>query len=112
MLTRRSFLGIVAASVALPRAPGAAQQNGEWPSAVCDLHFHMRGNPAANLAHLDGAGIAKANLLTRANAVEQVTAVQAAAPGRFTWFASGDFSKPETADALTAAIKSGARGFG
>ena len=112
MLTRRGFLGIAAASIALPRWVRAPQQNGEWPSPVFDLHFHMRGSPAANLAHLDGAGIAKANLLTRATAAEQVAAVQSAAPGRFTWFASADLSRPESGDALTQAIKNGARGFG
>jgi len=53
----------------------------------------MRGQPAANLAHLDGAGIAKANLLTRATGAEQVAAVQAAAPGRFIWFASADIAQ-------------------
>ena len=68
--------------------------------------------PADNLAHLDGAGIAKANLLTRATAAEQVGALQAAAPGRFTWFASADIARPENIEALTQAVKSGARGFG
>jgi predicted TIM-barrel fold metal-dependent hydrolase len=111
-LTRRGFLGIVGASIALPRWAGAAQQNGEWISPVFDLHFHMRGSPAANLAHLDGAGIAKANLLTRATAAEQFAAVQSAAPGRFTWFASADLSQPESVAALNHAIKNGARGFG
>jgi uncharacterized protein len=72
----------------------------------------MRGQPAANLAHLDGAGIAKANLLTRATAAEQVAAVQAAAPGRFIWFASADVAQPASIDTLTQAVRSGARGFG
>jgi uncharacterized protein len=112
MLSRRSFLEMAVASAVLPRWTRGLQQPGEWGSPVFDLHFHMRGRPADNLAHLDGAGIARANLLTRAAAVEQVAAVQAAAPGRFTWFVSADPSKPENIDALTAAIKSGARGFG
>jgi uncharacterized protein len=113
MLTRRNLLGIASAAIALPHFARGAQQPGVWPSPVLDLHFHMRPQPAANIAHLDGAGITKANLLTRATSAEQVTAVQAAAPGRFTsWFVSGDLSKPETVDVLTAAIKAGARGFG
>ena len=61
---------------------------------------------------LDGAGIAKANLLTRAGARDLVKAVQAAAPGRFTWFSSADVTKPEAEAALTEAVKDGARGFG
>ena len=112
MLTRRTFLGMTAAAVVLPCGARGAQQVGEWISPVLDLHFHMRGRPADNIAHLDGAGIAKANLLTRATAAEQVAAVQSAAPGRFTWFASADLSRQESVDALTEAIKSGARGFG
>jgi predicted TIM-barrel fold metal-dependent hydrolase len=73
----------------------------------------MRPQPAANLAHLDGAGVTKANLLTRgATAVDQVKAVDAAAPGRFTWFNSFDVTKPEAEQMLTQAIKDGAQGFG
>src|SRR3954468_15530338 len=118
MITRRSFLGAIAASLTVPRLNAAdlsfveSPQAGEWGSPVLDLHFHMRGQPAQNLAHLDGAGIAKANLLTRANAAEQVAALQAVAPGRFTWFASADFAQPAGVEALTQAVKSGARGLG
>jgi len=119
MISRRSFLGALGASLAVPglRAAGhdafdQAQPAGEWGSPVLDLHFHMRGQPAANLAHLDGAGIAKANLLTRATGAEQVAAVQAAAPGRFIWFASADIAQPANIEALTQAVKNGARGFG
>ena len=61
------------------------------------------GQPAANLAHLDGAGIARANLLTRATGAEQAAALQAAAPGRFTWFASADVVAAGRSDALTKA---------
>jgi len=112
MLSRRKFLGVVAASVALPSVSLRGQQSNEWGSPVFDLHFHMRPQPPANLAHLDGAGIARANLLTRATAAEQVAAVQSAAPGRFTWFASADVAQPDSVQALTQAVKNGARGFG
>jgi uncharacterized protein len=112
MLTRRRFLGLVAASVTLPHVSTHGRQSDEWGSPVFDLHFHLRAQPAANLAHLDGAGITKANLLTRATAADQVSAVQSAAPGRFTWFASADVSQPASVDSLTQAIKSGAQGLG
>jgi uncharacterized protein len=72
----------------------------------------MRGQPAANIAHLDGAGIAKANLLTRATANDQIRAAHAAAPDRFTWFCSADPSSSENIDALMQSVKSGARGLG
>ena len=112
MLNRRQFLGVVGAAVSLPAFARHESQPGEWGSPVFDLHFHLRAQPAQHLAHLDGAGIAKANLLARATVAEQVAAAQAAAPGRFTWFASADVGQPAGIDALTQAVKNGARGFG
>jgi predicted TIM-barrel fold metal-dependent hydrolase len=112
MISRRAFLETVSAAIALPALGGQTATANEWGSPVFDLHFHMRPQPAANVAHLDGAGITKANLLTRATAAEQVAAIEAAAPKRFTWFASSDITKPEAEQALTAAIKAGAQGFG
>src|SRR5215510_1175422 len=88
-MNRREFLESLAAAAVVPRFAGQARSS-EWGSPVFDLHFHLRPQPAGNLAHLDGAGIAKANLLTRAGALEQVKALQAVAPGRFTWFSSYD----------------------
>ena len=117
---RRTFLESLAATVALPAvtsrlAPALAAQSpaaSEWGSPVFDLHFHMRQQPAATLAHLDGAGVTKANLLTRAGSLEQVKATMGAAPGRFTWFNSYDVSKPDAEQVLTQAVKDGAQGFG
>jgi uncharacterized protein len=109
-MNRREFLESLAAAAVLPSF--ARQTPGEWGSPVFDLHFHMRPQPAANLAHLDGAGVTKANLLTRAPAVDQVNAIAAAAPGRFTWFSSYDVTKPDAEQVLTQAVKAGAQGFG
>jgi len=109
-MKRREFLELAAAAVpalALP-APGE-----EWGTPVFDLHFHLRPQAASNLRHLDGAGIAKANLLTRGEtAGEDVKALEAAAPGRFTWFHSYDVSRPDAEAVLTRAVKAGAQGFG
>jgi len=110
-MNRREFLETVAAAAVLPIAGGQAPA-GEWGSPVFDLHFHLRPQAAANLAHLDGAGIAKANLLTRGGALDQVKAIDAAAPGRFIWFTSADVTKPDAERTLTQAVKSGAQGFG
>jgi len=107
---RREFLETVAAAVVLPMLPRGDAD--EWGTPVFDVHFHLRAQPAANLAHLDGAGIAKANLLTRGRALDQVKALQATAPGRFTWFNSYDVTRPDAELVLTQAVKSGAQGFG
>jgi hypothetical protein len=93
-MNRREFLETVAAAAVLPTL-GRQDSANEWGTPVVDLHFHLRPQPAANLAHLDGAGIAKANLLTRGRALDQVKALQAAAPGRFTWFSSYDVTQPD-----------------
>src|SRR6266850_5383859 len=110
MINRREFLGTVAAVVPALRWQGTPAN--EWGAPVFDLHFHLRPQPAANLAHLDGAGITKANLLTRGRVLDQVKALQAAAPGRFTWFNSYDVTQPDAEQVLTQAVKSGAQGFG
>jgi predicted TIM-barrel fold metal-dependent hydrolase len=111
MITRRAFLETIASAAAVP---ALARQNApnEWGSPVFDLHFHLRPEPAGNLAHLDGAGITKANLLTRGAALDRVKAVQDAAPGRFTWFNSYDVAQPDAEQVLTQAVKQGAQGFG
>jgi predicted TIM-barrel fold metal-dependent hydrolase len=43
---------------------------------------------------------------------EQVKAVNALAPGRFTWFNAVDITRPEAEAQLTQAVKDGAQGFG
>ena len=110
-MNRREFLETVAAAVVVP-AIGQQGPANEWGSPVFDLHFHLRPQPAANLAHLDGAGVTKANLLTRGRALDQVKAIEAAAPGRFTWFNSYDVMQPDAEQVLTQAVKNGAQGFG
>ena len=82
MLNRREFFEAVAAAAAV--LPLGQESAHEWGSPVFDLHFHIRPQLAGNIAHLDGANVTKANLLTRGRVLDQVKAVQAAAPGRFT----------------------------
>jgi uncharacterized protein len=110
-MNRRQFLEAVAAAAVLPIARQGVPAN-EWGSPVFDLHFHLRAEPASAIAHLDGAGVTQANLLTRGPVLEQVQALQAAAPGRFTWFNSYDVTRPDAEQVLTQAVKAGAQGFG
>jgi predicted TIM-barrel fold metal-dependent hydrolase len=110
-MNRREFLETVAAT-AVPALAGTDATR-EWGTPVFDLHCHLRAQPAANVAHLDGAGITRANLLTRGDVREQVKALRAAAPGRFpTWFHSYDVTRPDAERVLTQAVKDGAQGFG
>jgi len=111
-MNRREFLETVSAAAVLPAFARQQSSSNEWGSPVFDLHFHLRPQPAGNIAHLDGAGVTKANLLTRGDAAEQVKALNAAAPGRFTWFNSYDVTKPDAEQMLTQAVKAGAQGFG
>jgi len=111
-MNRREFLESVGAAAVLPAFGRQQASSNEWGSPVFDLHFHLRPQPASNIAHLDGAGVTKANLLTRADAAEQVKALNAAAPGRFTWFNSYDVTRPDAEQMLTQAVKAGAQGFG
>ena len=110
-MNRREFLETIAVAAVAP-ALGRQDPANEWGSPVFDLHFHLRPQPASNLAHLDGAGVTKANLLTRGGAAAQVKALDAKAPGRFTWFNSYDVTKPDAEQVLTQAVKNGAQGFG
>jgi predicted TIM-barrel fold metal-dependent hydrolase len=77
------------------------------------MHFHIRRAPELNIAHQTGAGIAAANVLTPASLGSTAAAMQAQNPTLFpSWFASTDVTKPEAAQLLTQAVKSGAKGFG
>ena len=111
MLNRRQFLGMAAAA-STAKTLIDAQQSYEWGGPVLDIHLHLRPNGESNLAHIDGSGVTKAVLLTRADAVEQAKALAEKHPGRFVWFVSADVTKPETAGVLTKAVKDGALGMG
>jgi predicted TIM-barrel fold metal-dependent hydrolase len=111
MVTRREFLESLTATATLPfiRSQGTQDQ---WGVPIFDLHHHLRPVAANNIAHLDGAGITKANLLTRGAAQDAVKALETLAPGRFTWFNAVDITRPEAEAQLTQAVKDGAQGFG
>jgi len=109
MINRRQFLSTAAAA---PAASLLAQQSYEWDGPVLDIHLHLRANGESNLAHINGSGVTKAVLLTRAQGVEQARALVEKYPGRFVWFVSADVTKPESAALLTQAVKEGALGMG
>jgi predicted TIM-barrel fold metal-dependent hydrolase len=115
MINRRQFSQAVAGMLAASRVQYAQTPTPvTWAGAsIVDCHHHLRPSPEANIAHLDGAGISNAQALARANSAEQMQTLEAKYPGRFlAWFASTDITKPEAADLLTKAVKSGATGLG
>jgi predicted TIM-barrel fold metal-dependent hydrolase len=109
---RRTVLAGIGAMAAVPAVARADQAAPMWPSPVMDMHFHMRPDPAANIAHLDGCGVTQANLLTQGPVAAQVRDLQAQYPKRFVWFASTDITKPDAEAILTQAVKDGAGGLG
>ena len=109
-LDRRNFLKGIAASATLTCLKAAPEDL--WGGPVLDLHFHMRRTPEDNAAHLDGCGVSNANLLTNSGAAERVHDIRTRYPGRFTWFASADITRPEAEKQLTEAVKAGAGGLG
>jgi uncharacterized protein len=109
MINRREFIG--AAAVA-STASLTAQQGYEWGGPVLDIHLHLRPDGESNVAHINGSGVTKAVLLTRASDVERSRELAQKHPGRFVWFVSADVTKPESAAVLTKVVKDGALGLG
>jgi predicted TIM-barrel fold metal-dependent hydrolase len=110
-MDRRTVLVSLAAAAAA--SPLKAQEAPNWGAPVIDMHFHMRATPALNIAHQQGAGVTAANLLTRGDAAPAVAALQAQNARMFPcWFGATDVTKPDAAQILTQAVKSGAKGFG
>ena len=106
-------MGVMAAAPAWAQGAAAPGDVPHWSAPVIDMHFHMRRDPAANVAHQQGAGVTAACLLTRTGAEEEIHALQAANPGMFPCYMVGyDVTKPDAEQVLTAAVKAGARGIG
>src|SRR3954470_13486711 len=110
-MNRRTFLrsAIAVAAGARLRGQGAAS---EWDGPVMDIHLHLRQNADGNVHHIEGAGVAKAVLLSSAAAAAHAKEIIAAYPGRFVWFASTDVTQPDAIERLRAALQEGAMGLG
>jgi hypothetical protein len=81
-----------------------AQAESEWGAPVIDIHHHWRPEPDANLRHVNGAGIARAVLLTPA---AQDAGASAMSTARFVRFTSVNAA---AADAVEQLRKSAAGG--
>src|SRR5208282_5420142 len=68
MIDRRQFIGAAAAA---STASLMAQQTFEWGGPALDIHLHLRADGESNVAHIEGSGVTKAVLLTRAQDVDR-----------------------------------------
>src|SRR5438445_654727 len=64
------------------------------------------------LAHINGAGVTKAVLLTRADIAEHSKVVVTQNPERFVWSVSTDVTKPDAIEILRRNLAAGAIGLG
>ncbi len=112
-MTRRGFTSLIAGA-ACTAGVVRGQSAEPWAGdSIVDCHHHMRATPEASIAHMDGCRISNALFLTRETAADRVRAAREKFPGRFLgWFAAADITKPGAEEVLTAAVKSGAGGFG
>lgn len=111
--TRRDFARTVAGAICSATAIHGQSAEPWAGDSVIDCHHHLRPTPEANIAHLDGCRMSNALALTREGSADRIRAIGAQYPGRFLgWFAATDITKPTAEELLTAAVKSGASGFG
>jgi predicted TIM-barrel fold metal-dependent hydrolase len=103
-MNRRNFLLAPALATLAQDTPP------KWPNPVIDVHFHPRPTPEANAAHLDGAGVDRAVLLTNITREADAKAAIAKYPKRFVRFTAMDANKLDI-DALRASAR-GALGLG
>jgi hypothetical protein len=101
VINRRQLLG-AAAVVAAARLSG--QSVNEWGGPVLDMHLHFRQNDG-NLAHIEGCGVTKANLLTPAASDADAQAAIAKHPGRYVRFVSANITEPGGIDQLRQGAK-------
>jgi predicted TIM-barrel fold metal-dependent hydrolase len=111
-VNRRQFLQTAAALAAVQRTRAQGAATDEWGGPVIDIHLHLRQTMDGNVAHMNGAGVARAVLLAGVASEAHAKEVAAASPGRFERFASINVTEPDAVDRLRAAIKNGAIGFG
>jgi len=108
-MLRRQFIQSVLATAA--GSVGAAGDT-PWGSPVLDIHLHPRRENAAEIDHLDGAGVRKAVLLPGGGSIERATPVMAQYPDRFARFTNANVRAPAFLDLIRAGLKGGAIGLG
>lgn len=109
MLNRREFVGALAAAATLQ----AQDAPPNWGNPVIDIHHHWRRPVELNLAHMNGAGITRALLLTDASQDAEAAAMPKDRFARFTSANVGQAARLDgNMDALRKAITAGSLGIG
>src|SRR5262245_2384243 len=109
MINRRTFLQGAALHVTAGVSLLRAQAESEWGAPVIDIHHHWRPDPDANLRHINGAGIARAVLLTPA---AQDAGASAMPTARFLRFTHVHAAQTDAVEQLRKSAAGGTRGFG
>ena len=92
--------------------PWSDAADSQWGNPVLDIHLHPRGENAAEIDHLKGAGVRKAVLLPGAGSNDRANSVMAQYPDRFVRFTNADVRAPASSDLIRAGLKGGAIGVG
>jgi len=112
---RREFLHALQSAMVVAgvsQVSAQSQDTGEWGGPVLDMHLHPRASAEGSFNHLQGAGVARAVLLTSVTVQDRAKAAMAAYPDRFVRFASVDATQSDAADQLRRAVLDGSIGFG
>lgn len=108
-MNRREFVGALAGAAVLQGQDAPPN----WGNPVIDIHHHWRRPVELNLAHMNGAGITSALLLTDAAQDAEAAAMP---KDRFARFTSVNVGQPARLDAnleaLRKTIAAGSLGFG
>src|SRR5690242_16014227 len=95
-MNRREFLGTVAGAAITASLQAQSDAAPNWGGPVIDVHHHWRTPVELNTAHMDGAGITRALLLTDARADSAAAMMP---KDRFARFTSVNLANPDRLDA-------------
>ena len=109
-MQRRTFLkSALATSTALP---GWSEPALPWGGPVLDTHLHLRRDPDACFAHMQGCGVTNAILLTQASDEDRAKAEMERRPGHFARSVAADPAQPDAGRVFREALKGGAVSIG
>src|ERR1051325_744128 len=110
-MQRRTFLSTILPAAA-PANQLKAQSDRPWGGPVLDTHLHLRPDADSCFTHIEGCGVTKAVLLTRANNEDRAKAEMEKRPGSFVRSVSGDPALPDSGRILREALANGAVSIG